>query len=552
MDRAAALVADRGTVAVLVAEGVYRSSPIRLVSGVHLFGGFDPVTWERNIQTNRSILDGEEKHRVLIGADDATVDGFIIKGGKVRGHGAGLFCNQVSPTVTNNTFIGNHTVEPEDYSHDHDRRRQRGHDGGAIGLVDYSNPVIHHNLFIGNTTGVGYGAAISARDDCIPQIGYNVFWNNICGTTDNSITRSSNGGAIGLLNSSRAGIFHNLFVGNEAQGGSDGGAIFCEYFSWPEIRWNVFLGNYAADDGGALDAQKFAHPKIKYNLFHGNRVDGSGGAIHHDDAVLELENNVFAYNEARSQAGAFGGSHGWIRGINNTVVYNRAGKGGGGAVHHYNMKNAYLKPIVLRNNIFHGNEPDELFLESGGDVHYNIVQGDTGRAYGWFDMDPMFEPDEISLQVVSSGPVEGFHQTVITIETETPLEAGSLTGRVLHVLPDALPATDQSETGEEALEGTDVMTSEDGITDYRPQYLAQQAEKWSLIVDNGTDWIRAWGDLKLDEDDALEVVKTFHLSKDSPAINTGLYTDYATDDIDAQPRYTPTIDFGADEYVPEK
>jgi hypothetical protein len=48
------------------------------------------------------------------------------------------------------------------------------------------------------------------------------------------------------------------------------------------------------------------------------------------------------------------------------------------------------------------------------------------------------------------------------------------------------------------------------------------------------------------------VIKTFHLSPGSPAINNGLYQDYAADDFDGQPRYTPTIDFGADEYVPEE
>ena len=74
MDRAAALVVDSGPIAVLVAEGEYRGSTIRLVSDVHLFGGFDPENWERNVQANQSILDGGEKNRVLIGADDASDD----------------------------------------------------------------------------------------------------------------------------------------------------------------------------------------------------------------------------------------------------------------------------------------------------------------------------------------------------------------------------------------------------------------------------------------------------------------------------------------------
>ena len=215
------------------------------------------------------------------------------------------------------------------------------------------------------------------------------------------------------------------------------------------------------------------------------------------------------------------------------------------------MKNPYLKPILLRNNIFYGNEPDELFLESGGDVHYNIVQGDTGRAYGWYDMDPKFRPDEVRMEVVSSGAIEGYHQTVVTIGTDEPLEAGSLAGRVLRTLSDDDPGSGSKAPDRETPEGAKILTSEDGVTEYKPQYWAQQSEEWSLIIDNGADWVRVWGDLSFDVGDALEVVKTFHLSKGSPAINHGLYTDYAPDDIDGQPRYTPTIDFGADEYVPE-
>ena len=541
-----------GSVGIFVAAATYSETPYTLKPGIHLYGGFNPDTWQRDIHLNPTVLDGGGSRRVLIGADDSTLDGFVITHGKVTDHGAGLYCHQSSPTVTNNVFLDNHATEPADYSHDKDRRRQRGHDGGAIALVNYANPAILNNLFIRNSTGVGYGAAISARDDCIPKIGYNVFWENICGTNDHAITRSSNGGAIGLLNSSRAAIIHNLFVGNQAQGGSDGGAIFCEYFSWPEIRWNVFLNNYAGDDGGALDSQKFSHPKVKYNLFFGNQVDGSGGAVHHDDAVIELENNVFAYNVAHSQAGAFGGSHGWIRAVNNTVVENQAVEKGGGAVHHYNMKNPYLKPILLRNNIFWGNQPDELFLESGGDVHYNIVEGGNDRAYGWYDMDPAFRQDQVQLEVVRTDLVAGRCQTLIHVDSGNPLAAGSLNGRVFRLLDLSDPIAEGSSEETEPIKGSDQMTSEDGVTEKRPQFRHQQAAVWSLIIENGSDWIRVWGTLDLTAGAQLEVIKTFHLSPESPAINNGLYQDYAADDIDGQPRYTPTIDFGADEYVPEE
>jgi len=541
------------SIAILVAAGTHTGTPFALQDGIHLFGGFNPDDWTRDIHANETVLDARGQSRVIIGADHSTIDGFTITGGRVVGHGAGLYCKQTSPVVTNNRFTKNHAVEPGDFSHDPNRRRQRGHDGGAIGLVNYANPTIMNNLFINNSTGVGYGAAISARDDCLPRIGYNVFWGNVAGTQDHAITRSSNGGAIGLLNSSRAGIMHNLFVNNEAQGGSDGGVIFCEYFSWPEIRWNVFLNNYAGDDGGAIDSQKYSHPKIKYNLFYGNRVDGSGGALHHDDSLMELENNIFAYNAAQSHAGAFGGSHGWIRAVNNTVVYNSVSheKTGGGAVHHYNTKNPYLKPVFFRNNIFYGNEPDELFLENGGDVFHNIIQGDFGASYGAYDMDPRFEPNDIQFEGVGTAFDPSSFRTRIQIRGTGHLEPGSLKNRIIR-LKEPLPVKVRVERrSQEIAEGQSVLTVEDGTQGEAEQYAEVQKSWWSLVTDNGPGWIEVWGNLKLNDPLSMEVIPTFHLSPDSPAINNGVYSDYAADDIDGQPRYTPTIDFGADEYVPD-
>ncbi len=545
-----------GRTAVLVATGTYREAPYTMVEGVDLFGGFHPSTWERDLFEHPTRLSGEEMSRVLVGADDAILDGFIVSNGRVVGHGAGLYCRETSPTVTNNRFENNLAVEPGDYSHDHDRRRQRAHDGGAIALVNYANPAIHNNIFVNNSTGVGNGAAISAADDCIPQIGYNVFWENRAGIHDHAITRSGNGAAVSLRNSSRAAIFHNLFVGNQAHGGSDAGALFFEYFSWPEVRWNVFLNNYASDDGGAMDSQKYSHPKVKYNLLFGNQADGSGGGAHHDDSLMEFENNIFAYNVAQNQGGAFGGSHGWIRAINNTVVFNEAVKKGGGAVHHYNMKNPHLKQILMRNNIFWGNQPDELFLESGGDVYYNIVEGGYGNAYGAYEMDPTFLDNGLELHPGEAIYSEPRFVSRITLNAgEDTLSPDALVGRVIRRLgpvPDDVlekPVVQKAQVRQGA--GLAAVTEGDGIAGDGPQYRAFLGSWWSLIRANGPDWVEVWGPVALYPESTLEIIPTFHLHPDSPAINNGLYTDYAPDDIDGQPRYFPTIDFGADEYVPE-
>lgn len=495
-------------VAILVAEGVYSQTPIQMTPFVDLYGGFDAESWERDIFGHATILDGEQKGRVVVGSDSAKIDGFIITGGLMQGHGAGIYCYQTSPVITNNVIRENQTLAPEDYSHDPNRRRQRSHDGGGIGLVNYANPIVQHNLFIGNQTEVGNGAGLSAKDDCIPQIGYNIFYGNRTGGGDKNTTRSSNGGAVSLANSSRAGVFHNLFIANKALGGSDAGAIYCEYFSWPTVRWNVFLNNYADDDGGALDSQKFSHPKIKYNLFFGNSTEGSGGALHQDDSLMHLENNIMAYNSSDSKSGAFGGTHGWLYAVNNTVVFNKARKTAG-AVAHYNFKNPYLQPLVMRNNIFYGNEPDQIRLEPWVDLSYNLVEGGFGNSYTAYNIEPGFLDDGLTLETGKSRFLENRFQTVVSVTGN--LEPGSLRDRVMRM-----------------------------------------GEEWSLVVDNDANRITVWGNFPLEENTAVEIIPTFHLAPDSKCINRGLYADFASDDIDGQPRYSPNIDLGADEYVPVK
>ncbi len=500
-----------GRTAILVAAGRYESSEtLQLRARVDLFGGFDPQSWQRDIFRSPTVLSGGGSHRVLLGADDCRLDGFIVEEGVVRDHGGALFCNRVSPRITNNIFRRNRTIEPEDFSHDQRQRRMRGHDGGAIALHNASNADIRNNLFHDNETGVGYGGALVAREDCMPIIAHNVFWGNRSGVTDRNKTLSGNGGAVSLLFSSRAAVFHNLFAANDAQGGSDAGALFCDYFSWPEIRHNAFLNNHAGDDGGGLDTQKFSFPKLHANLFYGNRADGSGAGLHLDDAVIEMENNVFAYNSAKKQAGGFGGSHGWYRALNNTVVHNAAGQDGGG-LHIVNVKNKFLRPPVFRNNLFAFNQPDQVLIEGEVDATYNLMHP-GGYAGGYYNRQhrPKFLEDGKTLEVREVRPEPATFTTVIA--TAGAGEPGSLVGRIVRI-------------------GTD----------------------WTMVRENDDQSLRVWGLIAAKPaGPKAEIMPTFHHDPESPAINDGVYGDFAPVDIDGEPRYTPTIDIGADEYHPPK
>ncbi len=55
-------------------------------------GGFSEENWKRDIHKFPSYLSGEGRRRVLIGANNAKVDGFVIYQGQIRGKGAGVYC----------------------------------------------------------------------------------------------------------------------------------------------------------------------------------------------------------------------------------------------------------------------------------------------------------------------------------------------------------------------------------------------------------------------------------------------------------------------------
>jgi hypothetical protein len=493
-----------GRSAVLVAAGLYEANALRLRAKTDLYGGFTPGAWTRDIFQFQTILRGSGSDRVLLGADDCVFDGFVIENGAVRGHGGALLCDGVSPVISNNVFRRNRTLVPADYPQVTDRRRIRGHDGGAVALLNGANADVRHNLFHDNETGIGYGGALSAAHDCLPIIGHNVFWGNRAGVADVNITRSGNGGAIGLLFSSRAAVMHNLFAANSTLGDSDGGALFLEYYCWSEIACNAFVHNRADDDGGGLDHQKFSYVKIRANLFYGNEAGKSGGGVHGDDSSAELENNIFAHNEAERNGGGIGGTHSWLRALNNTLAHNEAPRGGGG-IQIVNVKNPFLRPSIFRNNLLAFNTPDQVRFDSEADAAYNIMHpgGHEGGYYN-FPHPPGFRDDGRRFTVRSirfDGTL--FTTTVAVAES---LEPGVLTGRI-----------------------------------------ARAGAHWSMVRANTAGEITLWGPAPPDAA-ALEILPTYRLAPDSRAIKRGTYPDFPPVDIDGDPRQYPAVDIGADEY----
>ena len=109
-----ALISISSNSAVLVGAGNYTEGTIALVADVDLYGGY-AQDWTRDIAANRTVLDGKGRERIMIGANNSKVDGFVIANGLVRGKGAAINCDGTSPIISNNVFVNNKSLSPEDW-----------------------------------------------------------------------------------------------------------------------------------------------------------------------------------------------------------------------------------------------------------------------------------------------------------------------------------------------------------------------------------------------------------------------------------------------------
>ena len=293
--------------AILVAGGVYAEGSIEMLEYVHLYGGFDPDAWRRDIREHQTVLDGRKRDRILVCADHAKADGFVFRNGVVRGNGGAVLCDGTSPVLSNNVFRKNKSLKPEGW--DPEFLHEVANDGGAVAAINGAAPRILNNLFVENETECGRGAGIAAHNRAAPLIAYNVFMNNVAGTHDPM--RSSDGGAISSAFHSPSDIYYNVIVGNRAENSNDGGGIFSELWSSVHIAGNLILDNFTDDDGGGIYLSGQLHhyitepdpvpPKERYlgrltgNVLVGNTNPGGGhdsGFRFTNDTRVKFDRNI--------------------------------------------------------------------------------------------------------------------------------------------------------------------------------------------------------------------------------------------------------------------
>lgn len=411
-----------GGVAVLVAAGEYLEGGLIMQSGTDLFGGFNAENWSRDVWVNRSVIDAEGKQRVLVAADNARLDGFEVTGGVVRGAGAGILIDGTAPTLTNNFFISNKTLGPENWQPK--EWHETANDGAAVYCSDGGQPKILNNIFVANKTENGRGAGIAFDGRCGGEISRNVLMYNITGLNDPQ--RSSDGGAMSIFNWSSPVISDNIILANKALNSNDGGGIFVALWSSANVSSNLFVANEAGDDAGGLFVGGQEHrygvpydplpPKEEFfvevtgNGFYGNsNPSGNSGAMR-----FTMESRGLIANNIAAHTAGFYIQRSEVEIVNNTILEDVL----------FIETKAGLKPSTFRNNIVWGAFQFDTSAEVSDSLFRDGFPGE-GNITGTAE----FIDDSLQLTALASSYNKGIYQTVIY--TTESLDSQSLVNRVV-------------------------------------------------------------------------------------------------------------------------
>ncbi len=458
-------------------------------------GGFKPKKWDRDIFTYETVLEGNNNHRILLGSNNSTIDGFIFRGGAVRGDGGAILCKSVSPKISNNFFRSNKTLGPQNWKPKY--WHEKANDGGAVCASDGASPQILNNVFYKNETENGRGAGVAFNNNCGGTISNNIFINNTSGLDDPM--RSSDGGAVAVFNWSNPAIENNIIIGNKALANNDAGGVWVALWSSAVVRKNIFLDNDSGDDAGALFVGGQEHrydapldtipPKDKFyvtvdkNIFMGNKNPSKNSGVMRFtmESRGEFTNNLCAYNNGvyfqRCEAEI----------ANNTMMENLL-----------LIETKFdLKGNKVYNNIMWGGMHVDAPAVFENNLSKQSVEGENNIA-----KTPGFKNDAVQL-IPFSTSYDPFKFVTTVFVSGANYKADELKGRVV-----------------------------------------KAGDKWGVVKSNTAENIEIWNDLS--GFTSLEILPSFSLAENSPCIDAGKQISSVKEDLLGNKREKP--DIGAIEY----
>ena len=276
-----------------VAAGTYVGN-FTLALGVEHYGGFAGTETElsqRDWTANPTILDGNQTGSVVTGPVGATattrIDGFTI----TNGSASGLYLDNSSPTIANNTITRNSAYErgaglylrhsSATIMNNTITENSASYDSVGGGLYLWrSSPTIANNTITGNSAKWSGGGLY--------------LWESSASVANNTITRNVavDGGGLSLANSSPT-IANNRIASNRA---AYGGAMSLGSSS-PMIVNNTITANVAYVGGGLW--LHMSSPTIANNTITGNSATTSGGAMYFEtDSSPTIVNTIIAFNSS--------------------------------------------------------------------------------------------------------------------------------------------------------------------------------------------------------------------------------------------------------------
>lgn len=317
-----ALPSESAPAAFRISDGTYEEN-ILLSDYISLYGGYNDSSWTRNIEDNKTYIDGDGQGSCIkcgdreldeTGVQDCRLDGLYL----VNGMGDGTINKSGPREMGGALFCYNSTVIIEDCCFLKNKAPERGggiymtyssatinscvfsdnesleDDGGAIFTYDGDFLHISNSSFHGNKTGDDGGGVYSAdieisMEDCTFSSNYaeedgggarcyseGAITLNNCSFTDNY--SGHYGGGVQLENQNGVDVSGCLISGNSAR---TGGGIFVEAFG--TISSCTVSDNTARDSHGGgifIDNNSGETVDVSSCSIFGNSTDQSGGGIY--------------------------------------------------------------------------------------------------------------------------------------------------------------------------------------------------------------------------------------------------------------------------------
>lgn len=338
-----------------VAQGSYyptndtdRTRSFELKSGVELYGGFngdETLLVQRDWHTNETILSGnigikddmsDNSKHVVIGADTATLDGFIVRDGYTLDMRPGMPGGKPPEKGGKPPEKGEKGSAP---STTPEAILSEGISGPGSGMVNFrTSPVVRNVTFINNQSPKG-GAVYNVAPMTTQPVFINVSF------IDNYALKRG-GGMANDMGASPV-LVNMSFINNSTD--DKGGALYNDFGCSPYIFNALFAGN-KADTAAAMGNDGSAQPIISHATFVGNIANEAGSALY--------QGSYKADEPSRSNRPV----------LTNSIIWDN--------------------PVTT-----FGSAAVYSWAESNADISYSIVEGGY-LGTGNLDVDPLFNDPE--------------------------------------------------------------------------------------------------------------------------------------------------------------